>query len=212
MPLAAPQSGDPTAAVRSDIEAAPELAPLLEAVSASLSAGEVVATVGHIRIRGVTDRGPQFEDALARLEAAAGGGPVVVADVFTIDTRKPASLLCRELFVASTRQPVRFQQAGDALRSSSYAALDRLVEFSADCPGAKITIVGHSDSVGDPAFNLDLSRRRAAAVARYLVDRGVAAERLEVRGAGSSDPVADNATSFGRRQNRRIEFSVSLPD
>ena len=98
------------------------------------------------------------------------------------------------------------------MRTSSFAALDRLVEFAADCPDARITITGHSDSVGDPAFNLDLSRRRAQSVANYLGERGVALDRLDVVGAGADKPVADNATSYGRRQNRRIEFSLSMED
>ena len=198
--------------VSMNLQAVPELAERLEAVSASLSSGEVTATTSGIRIRGVTERKSDWLQALAELEAAAPGGLAVSANVLSVDTRKPVALLCREVFVASTREPIRFQQAGDTLRTASYAALDRLADFASDCPTATITIIGHSDSVGDPAFNLDLSRRRAKAVARYLSKRGVAYERLEIRGAGASEPVADNSTSYGRRQNRRIEFSLSLPD
>ena len=196
--------------VRVDAALLPELKHNFDAVAATLASGEVTATTEGIRVRGVTEREADFQAALEGLETAAN--LAVSTDVVTIDAGKPVALLCRELFVASTRAPIRFQQAGDALRSASYAALDRLADFAAECPEATITIVGHSDSVGDPAFNLDLSRRRAESVARYLVERGVIADQLEVRGAGATEPVADNATSYGRRQNRRIEFSLSMPE
>ena len=65
--------------------------------------------------------------------------------------------------------------------------------------------------MGDPAFNLELSRQRAQSVADYLVDGGVALDRLIVEGAGATQPVADNTTSYGRRQNRRIEFWLEQP-
>ena len=113
--------------------------------------------------------------------------------------------------VTASRQPIRFQLAGATIRSASHAALDRLVEFAADCPEFAIRITGHSDALGDPAFNLDLSRRRAQSVADYLIERGVAGGRLVVEGAGASRPVADNDTNYGRRQNRRIEFSLETP-
>ena len=132
-------------------------------------------------------------------------------DVHVLATGRPIALLCRELFAASTRQPIRFQLAGATIRSASHAALDRLVEFAADCPEFAIRITGHSDALGDPAFNLDLSRRRAQSVADYLIERGVAGGRLVVEGAGASRPVADNDTNYGRRQNRRIEFSLETP-
>ncbi|MEO1203931.1 MAG: OmpA family protein [Pseudomonadota bacterium] len=205
-------SRETAASVGMDIQAVPELAERLEAVAATLSSGEVTATASGVSIRGVTEREADWQQAMAELEAVAPDDLPVRTSVLPIDTQKPVALICREVFVASTREPIRFQLAGDTLRSASYAALHRLVEFAADCPDARITIVGHSDSVGDPAFNLDLSRRRAGAVARFLTDRGVAADRLEVRGAGASEPVADNATSYGRRQNRRIEFRLTIPD
>jgi len=184
----------------------------LEALVMTLASGGAVLTPGRIRVRGVTADKAAWQQAVDRLDARLPDGFALVTDVFVIAADKPKALLCREMFVASTREPIRFQQAGATLRTSSYAALDRLVEFAADCPEAAIRITGHSDSVGDPAFNLDLSLRRARSVASYLEEHGVALERLEVVGAGASEPVADNATSYGRRQNRRIEFSLSMPD
>ena len=88
----------------------------------------------------------------------------------------------------------------------------RLLEIVAarikDHPEAtRILIEGHADARGDSAFNTELSLWRAEAVRRSLVAAGVAPERLLVRAAGSSRPVAPNKTAAGRRQNRRAEIT-----
>jgi outer membrane protein OmpA-like peptidoglycan-associated protein len=183
----------------------------LEALVMTLDSGGADVYASAIRVRGVTADRTAWEAALDRLRGTLPAGLVLDTDVHVVDSPKPTALLCRELFAASTRQPIRFQQSGATIRTSSHAALDRLVEFAADCPGTAIRITGHSDSMGDPAFNLDLSERRARSVADYLVERGVDRDRLLVVGAGASQPVADNATSYGRRQNRRIEFTLATP-
>jgi outer membrane protein OmpA-like peptidoglycan-associated protein len=70
-------------------------------------------------------------------------------------------------------------------------------------------IVGHTDSVGPEAYNLGLSERRAQAVANYLMDGGIGADRLKMEGRGESEPRASNDTKEGRQQNRRVEIVVS---
>ena len=67
-------------------------------------------------------------------------------------------------------------------------------------------MVGHTDSTGNPNYNLTLSQKRAQSVASYLTDRGVARNRLSAEGRGQNQPVADNATEAGRAQNRRVEI------
>jgi OOP family OmpA-OmpF porin len=69
-------------------------------------------------------------------------------------------------------------------------------------------IVGHTDSTGDPNYNLDLSKRRAQAVSDYLVSTGVSEEKLRVLGRGAEDPIASNDTKEGRTENRRVEVIV----
>jgi outer membrane protein OmpA-like peptidoglycan-associated protein len=77
-------------------------------------------------------------------------------------------------------------------------------------PGIRIRVVGHTDSSGDTEKNRDLSRRRAQAVAEILARRyGADASRIAAEGAGSSQPLEDNATIDGRALNRRVEI---LPD
>jgi OOP family OmpA-OmpF porin len=84
----------------------------------------------------------------------------------------------------------------------------RLGEFANDCPGYDIAITGHTDSTGNPDSNRRLSHQRAQAVADFLIRIGVPRQRLTVRGAGSTEPVARNDTRAGREQNRRIEFAL----
>jgi outer membrane protein OmpA-like peptidoglycan-associated protein len=76
-------------------------------------------------------------------------------------------------------------------------------------PGWAITIVGHTDSSGPAAYNLELSLRRADAVRDALVAAGVDEESLSVEGAGDTEPIADNDTAEGRARNRRIELEVT---
>ncbi len=70
-----------------------------------------------------------------------------------------------------------------------------------------LKIVGHTDNIGEIQANHILSLKRANAVRRFLVNSGVPAEHLTVEGAGSDNPIADNATAEGRKRNRRIEIT-----
>ncbi|MDX2458130.1 MAG: OmpA family protein [Gammaproteobacteria bacterium] len=71
-----------------------------------------------------------------------------------------------------------------------------------------IEVVGHTDDVGDDAYNMDLSEQRAAAVTQYLIDAGVDASKIVAVGAGESLPIATNTTEQGRAENRRVEVLV----
>ena len=70
-------------------------------------------------------------------------------------------------------------------------------------------VAGHTDSVGNADYNEELSRQRAESVRQYLLDRGVAADRVSARGYGELDPIASNETESGRAMNRRVEFRVT---
>lgn len=69
-------------------------------------------------------------------------------------------------------------------------------------------IIGHTDSVGDPNYNLGLSKRRAETVREFLVETGSPAEKLRIVGRGQNDPIASNETEEGRAKNRRVEVIV----
>jgi outer membrane protein OmpA-like peptidoglycan-associated protein len=75
-------------------------------------------------------------------------------------------------------------------------------------PGQNVVVTGYTDSVGTPAYNLDLSRRRAATVALWLVDHGFAKNHVTVAFKGEADPIATNTTAAGRQKNRRVTITV----
>ncbi len=86
--------------------------------------------------------------------------------------------------------------------------LNELLAFMKKYPTLQIEIRGHTDNVGTPEYNQDLSFRRAGAVAWFLKKRGIAADRLTTSGFGATQPVGSNITSVGRSLNRRVEIKV----
>ncbi|PAT36852.1 hypothetical protein CK623_05985 [Vandammella animalimorsus] len=89
--------------------------------------------------------------------------------------------------------------------------LDQFAISLQNNPGTDIVIVGHTDSTGNDAINNPLSFNRAESTRQYLIARGVAAQRIQIDGRGSHEPVATNATAEGRSRNRRVEIYVGEP-
>lgn len=102
---------------------------------------------------------------------------------------------------------VKFQTGSVAFTSESEPALEALVDLLRNYPQQRIRIEGHTDNTGPDSVNLRVSQDRAGAVANYLSARGIAADRLIVKGYGASQPIDDNETETGRSRNRRIEIS-----
>jgi OOP family OmpA-OmpF porin len=92
------------------------------------------------------------------------------------------------------------------LTGTSSVILDVAVEQLERCPNIPMEIDGHTDSVGAEAYNQGLGQRRAEAVRRYLVSKGLRSSRLTARSYGESRPVASNDTEEGRQTNRRVEL------
>lgn len=100
---------------------------------------------------------------------------------------------------------INFDTDSDRLRADARPAVDQLVAALKANAGWKVSIEGHTDSTGNAAHNLDLSRLRAASVKAALVAAGIAADRLTTDGLGQTVPIASNDTEVGRAQNRRVE-------
>ena len=120
-------------------------------------------------------------------------------------------VLLRPLGVGATLEleNVQFARGQGELLTTSFPALDTLAALLTSSPGLTIELRGHTDNVGDPQKNVELSQRRVAAVKAYLVKRGVAPERISGVGLGGSEPKASNAQENTRRLNRRVEFRVT---
>jgi len=103
---------------------------------------------------------------------------------------------------------IEFQTASAVIRTRSYPLLDQVAVVLKKRPGAKIEIAGHTDSSGDDAMNLALSRRRAESVRQYLIGKGLKTENLVAKGYGETRPIADNTTAMGKQKNRRVEFNI----
>ncbi len=186
---------------------------LLEAV-AVLDAPRASLTSDSLTIRGVASNPAQVEARMHAVKKAIPGDMQLDVRLTAIDPAvSPASLCHREL--RSLRlAPVYFDESGTRMRTSAIPVLEQVAAFADACRGTTIAITGHTDSSGNEIYNQVLSLSRARTVAAWLQERGIDADRLEVAGAGSSFPVADNATRYGRSLNRRIDiaFSAKRPE
>jgi outer membrane protein OmpA-like peptidoglycan-associated protein len=102
---------------------------------------------------------------------------------------------------------IYFDVNSDKVKPESYGSLNEIANVLKENPTVKINIVGHTDSDGDDAANLDLSKRRAASVKNELAKTfGIDASRIQTDGKGESQPVAPNDTPANKAKNRRVEF------
>jgi outer membrane protein OmpA-like peptidoglycan-associated protein len=104
---------------------------------------------------------------------------------------------------------VMFDFDSATIRPGFRETLRKVADVLRDYPQSEALIVGHTDSLGSEAYNLELSRRRAEAVRQALIADGVPPGQLRAEGRGEAEPRADNATEAGRQLNRRVEIYVS---
>lgn len=107
-------------------------------------------------------------------------------------------------------KPVFFATNKDVILAKSFPVLQAVADALVATPEIKrIRVEGHTDSQGKPAYNLDLSNRRANSVRRWLIEHGINEARVEAKGYGQERPVATNNTAEGRGKNRRVEFHIA---
>lgn len=104
---------------------------------------------------------------------------------------------------------IYFETGSDKLKLISNSQLDDLVLILKRYDGINLTIEGHTDNVGDDAYNMELSQKRTASVKSYLVSKGIADSRLTAIGYGETKPIADNTKAAGKAKNRRVELKTS---
>jgi len=105
-----------------------------------------------------------------------------------------------------------FDFDSDHLRDASKQNLDNLAKSLSSFGDSKLLLVGHTDNQGSDAYNLDLSRRRAAAVASYMMSQGVPSSRIATSGKGETEPIAPNDSDADRQKNRRVEVAITAGD
>ncbi|GAA4466517.1 OmpA family protein [Nibrella saemangeumensis] len=98
------------------------------------------------------------------------------------------------------------------LKSATKRELDDFAKTLQKYEDTQIVIEGHADATGPDDYNLRLSKQRSNAVARYLQSRGVLGARIDEKGYGEAQPLADNDTEAGRQQNRRVEVAIFAND
>jgi outer membrane protein OmpA-like peptidoglycan-associated protein len=144
--------------------------------------------------------------ALPATPASAAPSPAPPASVAA-----PSSpTQCNTLFEkAIGAQEIRFATGRSQLPASAHPLLAALTDVARKCSAYKITIGGHTDARGDPAYNQALSEQRAQAVLNYLASHGAERKQLAAIGYGASRPISTESTYAAHRQNRRITFAVS---
>ena len=107
---------------------------------------------------------------------------------------------------------ILFEVNKSALQPVAQQNLQDLAQILNKYEDTEIVIEGHTDSTGTEEYNMDLSIRRANSVGNFLAQQSVAANRFKLLGYGEIQPVADNSTTEGRRQNRRVEIAIFAND
>ena len=126
------------------------------------------------------------------------------------NTRANAPVDTRGCEIGSTVElrGVNFASSSDRLLTGAEQVLDDAIDWLKKNPHLVVEVAGHTDSDGAAAANLGLSERRAYTVRDYLINGGVSESSLTARGYGESEPIADNSTTEGKAENRRVELRI----
>jgi OmpA-OmpF porin, OOP family len=129
---------------------------------------------------------------------------ISVADIGADDWSKTLAAACRLPLYGVTFD---FNKA--TIRAESTAVLQKAADALAANPSLRVEVQGHTDDVGDAAYNLALSGQRADAVRAWLAQHGVAAGRMTSKGYGKAQPVVENSSDANRARNRRVELACA---
>lgn len=143
----------------------------------------------------------------SRINGEAEDGYMILISNFRVAEGKPDLRKALEEDGKFTTRGITFDSGSDQLKAESHGVLKDIASVLQDDPSLKLKIVGHTDNEGADDFNMELSKKRAAAIKNALVnDYNIDDSRLQTDGKGESEPVADNTTAEGKANNRRAEF------
>jgi OmpA-OmpF porin, OOP family len=176
---------------------------------------------GKLRIEGRTAAiggevaNPDVKTNLLRAAIVAAKGSLVINDQLSVGTQSAGegdvdnvADLQQRLNQELANKTIEFPSKSAAIAPEAGKILDALVPILKSAATGRLEIGGHTDAEGRDDLNVKLSERRAEAVQRYLVGKGIDASRLTAIGYGSSKPIADNSDPEQASKNRRIEFHV----
>ncbi|KOY85210.1 hypothetical protein AD998_02730 [bacterium 336/3] len=128
----------------------------------------------------------------------------------TTNTQENTSIDFNNVEVGKTinLKNIIFRISEDILLPSSYTELNSLLKFMQDNPKAKILLEGHTDYFGNPEGNMKLSKKRVNVVKNYLVNKGIAGKRIELKWYGGTRPLIKGETEEERKTNRRVECVI----
>lgn len=150
-------------------------------------------------------------DAAARADAAGATAREAVAKASATDERLTKLWASKDKRTLTETLMVQFAFDKWVLDDGAQTRLLALVTQLGEQPQLSVELEGYTDSIGTSAYNIGLSQRRAEAVRRFLVEKGVELPRIHWIGLGDIRPVADNKTKEGRDQNRRVVIRVYAP-
>lgn len=153
----------------------------------------------------------QAEEASGLARDAKKSAESTAEAVRDLDTRMASRWTNRNRFTALDTRSIFFESGRAVLNDGGMTSLIEVVKVLKEDPNAIIELTGHTDAVGAERANIQLSRDRVDAVARYLVQQGVELRRIHTVGLGKAVPVADNNTREGRAKNRRVDVRLLSP-
>lgn len=155
---------------------------------------------------GVFDRRDRCPDTPANTPVSHTGCPL---PQYPVTERPVETEPVQEVITLSDQGNVLFAFDSAQLTPAAQQQLQALVGKLGSESVTRIKVIGHTDSKGTDAYNQRLSERRASSAAEYLINQGVAPQKITSQGRGESEPVADNDTDEGRAQNRRVELHLN---
>ena len=163
----------------------------------------------------------QQQASIAQRDAANANDQAATAQAQAAAAEARAASLARQLSALEalktdrglviTLGDVLFEFNRAEVKPSAQARMAQLADFLRQYPDRRVSIEGHTDSVGSAAYNTELSQRRAEAIKAQLTGLGIASERISTIGYGKDFPVAANDTDTNRAINRRVEVVISEP-
>jgi outer membrane protein OmpA-like peptidoglycan-associated protein len=177
---------------------------------AERKATEATALAGQAATR-ATEADTTATAAASKADAAGTTAKDALAKATDTDQRLTKLWTSRNKRTVTDTQLVLFAFDKSELDDGAQTKLLALVKQLQDQPELTVELEGYTDSTGPNAYNLQLSQRRAEAVRRFLVEKGIDLPRIHNIGLGDIRPVADNKTRQGRDQNRRVSIRVYSP-